>query len=136
MTGTVKLRLLREPKPPRSDGSGCRFGLQDKDGRLHDGTPRPDGIVAFDFELKVGEGDRPNFTGPFASGPPGERFVYLSWQRLIDGGVVNRIKARLADLDWAMVRAAQASGGRLEADLTGAPTGGGRRALSWKVVAD
>ena len=136
MTGTVKLRLLREPEPPSAKEGSWRFGLQDKAGRLHDGAPRPDGTIAFDFELTVGEGDRPIFTGPFASGPRDERFVYLSWQRLSDGGFINRIKVRLADLDWTQVRAAQASGGWLEADLRGVQSGGGRRPVAWRIVAD
>lgn len=136
---TLKLRLLREPEPPRSDGSPFRFGLQDKTGSIHDGVVRADGFVQFDFDLTVtgapGSGP-PDFGGPFVNGPRGERFVYLSWQRLDGAGFMNRIKVRLADLDWPLVRAGQASGKSLEANLGGVSTGGGKRPVEWRVAAD
>ncbi len=137
---TVGFRLLRDdPEPPSPDGSACRIGLQDAKGGMHDGTLRPDGRLQFDFELTVKEGpdpDRPVFTGSFASGPRDERFVYLSWQRLDGCSYVNRIKARLADLDWPLVRAAQAAGRPLEADLSGRKPGGGRVAIRWRLAPD
>jgi hypothetical protein len=135
MAETLRIRLLREPAPPRSDGSAVRFGLQDKKGALHDGVARADGLVQFDVELIVkGEPDRgsPDFGGPFVSGPRGERFLYLSWQRLDDAGFANRIKVRLADVDWGLVRAAQ--GRRLEADLCGVGAGGGKRPVEWHLI--
>lgn len=138
-TETVKLRLLRDnPQPPSPDGSAFRVGLQDKNGRLHDGTRRADGMTVFDLEMRVAEGPdpaRPVFSGPFASGAPADRFIYLSWQRLNGQGYINRIKVRLADLDWGLVRAAQASGGVLEADVSGKAAGGGRRPVEWRIIA-
>jgi hypothetical protein len=139
-TGSVKMRLLRDdPHPPRPDGSACHFGLQDKKERIHAGRLRADGKLAFDFALEVKDGpdpDRPVFTGPFASGPREDRFVYLSWKRAGDCGYVNRIKARLSDLDWRLVREAQAADRPLEADMSGRPTGGGRIPVVWRVARD
>ena len=78
----VRFRLLRDdPAPPSPDGRSYRIGLQDPKGGMHEGRLRADGKLQFDFELAVKEGPdpgRPVFTGPFASGPRDERFVYLS----------------------------------------------------------
>jgi hypothetical protein len=136
--GTIRLRLLRDSVPPSGEGSATHFGLQDNKDVLHAGVAREDGRFAFDFELRVAaaadEERPPVFTGPFAFGKPQDRFVYLSWQRDGAPGYINRVKARLADIDWAMVRAAQSSGGRLEADLTGRKAGGGKVPVAWSLV--
>jgi len=135
MAGMHRIRLLREPEPPRSGGSLCRFGVQDKKGAMHDGVPRADGLTQFDLELTVvGDADLgpPDFGGPFVSGPRGERFLYLSWQRIDGAGLLNRIKVRLADVDWGLVRAAQGRG--LEADLRGVGAGGGKRPVEWHLI--
>lgn len=134
MAQTIAIRLLREPQPPSADGSAFRFGLQDKKGALHDGAARADGLIQFDLEVEVkGETDAPpDFAGPFVSGPRGERFVYLSWQRLDGAGFMARIKLRLADIDWAMIRAARSR--ILEANLRGAASGGGKRPVEWRVI--
>src|SRR4051794_18199602 len=101
----IRIRLLREPEPPSSDGSDVRFGAQDKKGAMHDGIARGDGLTQFDFELTVAVAPdgTPDFGGPFASGPRGDRFVYLSWQRTGGQGHMNRIKVRLADIDWPLL---------------------------------
>lgn len=136
----VKLRLLRDSdQPPSGDGSPVRFGLQDSKGGIHAGRRRADGIFAFDFELTVKPGAdplKPVFTGAFASGPRDERFVYLAWQRTDGDGYVNRIKARLVDIDWSLVRAAQAAGRPLEADLSGRKAGGGQVSMAWRLAAE
>lgn len=136
MADLLAIRLLREPQPPSPDGSEVRFGLQDKKGAMHDGVTGKDGLTRFDVALTVREAPdgTPDFGGPFASGPRGDRFVYLSWQRTSGAGFMNRIKVRLKDIDWALLRAAE--GKRLEADLRGAATGGGTRPIYWRVAAD
>jgi len=45
---------------------------------------------------------------------------------------MNRIKVRLTDVDWGLVRAA--TGKNLQADLRGVATGGGNRSIAWTVV--
>ena len=137
LKGKVRLRILRDnPEPPRPDGSACVLGLQDKDEQLYPGIPRGDGFLSFDFELAVSEGpdpERPVFSGAFASGSPAERFVYLSWARVKEPGYVNRIKVRLADIDWAMVRDAQLKAVPLEMDASGRQPGGGNVPVAWRV---
>lgn len=133
MAERLKIRLLHDAVAPRPDGSAVRFGLQDKQGAMHDGVTRSDGVSQFDFEVSVagtpGEG-APDFGGPFVSGAKGARFVYLSWQRRDGAGFMNRIKVRLVDIDWPLFEAAL--GRALEADLRGAGTGGGNRPVVWQ----
>jgi hypothetical protein len=76
---------------------------------------------------------RPNFLGPFASGPADDRFVYLSWRSIPRGVWINRVKARLADIDWPLIEAAQSQGKRLCADISAWGPGGGRRAVDWRL---
>lgn len=131
----LRLRLLRDDDvPATTDGSAFTFGLQDSGGAIFPPTTGPDGRLRFDFELKVAPGPdgQPVFTGPFASGPRGERFVYLSWRRP-DGSYINRVKARLKDLDWPLIRQAQAEGRALEADMTGRKPGGGTVPVAWRL---
>ncbi len=134
--GTVRMRLLRDdPAPP----SGCEskpFGLQDKAETLQAPVGRSDGMHVFDFELAVSEGPdgKPSFTGPFASGPRDQRFVYLSWPRLDGCGYVNRIKVRLTDLEWPQIEEAIAKGATLEADASGRKAGGGTVPVEWRVA--
>jgi hypothetical protein len=139
-SGIVKMRLLRDDEaPPCPDGSACRLGLQDKKGELHAGARGPDGKLRFDFALAVAahpQSGRPVFTGAFASGARDERFVYLSWQRIDCRSYVNRIKARLADLDWPEIRAAQAADRPLVADMSGRKPGGGNVKIDWRIAED
>lgn len=140
MTGpsTIHFRILRDNSdPPSPDGSPFHFGLQDTKGNIQPPVQRPDGVLAFEFELNVKEGrdlNKPAFSGPFASGPAGERFVYLSWPRLNGQGYVNRVKVRLIDIEWPLVREAQATGRLLEYDASARNAGGGRVAVEWTLA--
>ena len=132
---TVRMRLLRDdPAAPSGDAS-APFGLQDKDGKLQPPVERSDGMLVFDFALTVEEGPdgRPNFTGPFASGPRDQRFVYLSWPHPAGCGYVNRVKMRLTDLDWPLIEQAIARGLPLEADASGRKAGGGTVPVAWRL---
>jgi hypothetical protein len=66
---------------------------------------------------------RPLFGGRFASGPPKDRFLYLSRRAIKRGNFIKRVEARLSDLDWQMVRAAQESDKAATADMTGRTPG-------------
>jgi len=131
----IRFRLLRNTaEPPAPDGSPCAFGIQDNKGQLYPPVTRVDGMLVFDFELTAKDGpdpDKPVFTGPFASGPRDERFVYLAWPRLNGQGHVNRAKFRLTDISWAQVREAQRLGKVLEFDASNSRAGGGRVAIEW-----
>ena len=129
------MRLLRgDPAAPSGDAS-APLALQDKDENLHPPVKRSNGMHVFDFELTVSErpDGKPNFTGPFACGPPDKRFVYLSWPRADGCGYVNRVKVRLGDLDWPLIDEAIARGVPLEADASGRKAGGGAVPVSWRL---
>lgn len=132
----MRMRVLRDdPTAPSGDAS-APFGLQDKDGKLQPPVKRADGMHVFDFELTVAEGPdgKPNFTGPVASGPRDQRFVYLSWPHLDGCGYVNRIKLRLTDLEWPLIEEAIARGAPLEADASGREAGGGTVLVNWRLA--
>lgn len=131
----LRLRLIRDTDAPPTNplGDAFVFGLQDTKEQLHPGARDAAGRFVFDFTLAVkpGRDGAPNFTGPFASGPAGDRFVYLSWRSIPRGVWINRIKARLADIDWPLIERAQ--GRRLAADLSDWSSGGGRRRVDWRL---
>lgn len=133
---TVRLRLTYPPGPPLShEGQAWVFGLQDTKGVLHDGVPLGDGLHAFDFELRVKPGpdpDHPVFLGAFASGPADGRFVYFAWRDTATGVWINRLKARLAPITWAMVREAQAREVPITATMAGRRLGD-TRPPDWSV---
>lgn len=135
---TLRMRLLHQgDAPPSPVGGAWIFGLQDTKGGIASGRRCEDDMWVFDFELKVSaaaDTEAPVFGGPWASGPRDDRFVYLSWKRRIGDGYINRVKVRLADIDWALVRAAQESGRVLETDLTGRKPGGGKVPVTWRLV--
>jgi hypothetical protein len=134
---TVRFRLLRLGDAPATnpEGDAYDFGLQDTSDVVHPGARLPDGRLAFDFELRVraGKNGRPNFLGPFASGPVGERFVYLAWRSIPRGVWINRVKAPLAPIDWPLIEQARAENRPIVADLTGRAPGGGRRPIDWRL---
>lgn len=135
----LRLRLVRAGDAPATNPLADEyvFGLQDTKQQLHPGAAQADGKLAFDFSVTVRADPvdgRPVFTGPFASGPKDDRFVYLSWRSLSRGHYINRVKARLGDIDWPLIHAAQAAARPLIADLTGRPPGGGRIPVVWRVA--
>jgi hypothetical protein len=134
----VRLRLIRaNDAPPSHDlDEAFVFGLQDTRQEIVPGERLADGTLVFDFALEVKPGsdpDRPVFTGRFASGPADDRFVYLSWRSVARGVWINRIKARLSSIDWAMVRAAREAGRPLVADMTGRNPHDGRKPVEWRL---
>ena len=132
----VRFRLIRSGDAPPTNplGDAFLFGLQDTQDGLHPGVRDDAGRFVFDFSLSVkpGKGGQPNFSGPFASGPATDRFVYLSWLSVPRRAWINRVKARLGDIDWALIE--RAEGRRLAADLSDWSPGGGRRSVDWRVV--
>jgi hypothetical protein len=136
--GEVRMRLIRADDAPPTNplDEPFEFGLQDVKQQLLPGKRDSGGRLVFDFSLKVKPGkdpDRPSFGGPFASGPADDRFVYLAWRSIPRGVWINRIKARLASIDWAMVRAAQTSGRPIVADMTGRRPHDSQRHVDWRL---
>lgn len=134
----VRFRLIRADDVPATnpEKDAFVFGLQDTKEQLIAGARGPKGEFIFDFSLTVKPGAdpaRPVFGGRFASGPASDRFVYLAWRSIPRGVWINRLKARLAGVDWAMVRAAQAADAPIEADLTSRPPGSGKTPVPWRI---
>ncbi len=137
----LSLQLIYDGKGPAiwTPAPGA-FGLQDKAGALHVGTPGAFGAVVFDFTLQVRslDADLAVLTGDFAHGKPAERFLYLGWANAV-GGFAQRLKLPLHTITSAQVREAIAQRTRLTATLvdhhpratsTGANIGG-TRPLQW-----
>ena len=138
MPDEVGMRLVRADDAPATNpkNEAYDFGLQDAKGAVVAGARDALGRFVFDFSLTVRPGkdaNRPVFGGPFASGPADDRFVYLAWRSIPRGVWINRIKARLGDIDWALVREAQKTGRRITADLTGRLPHGGRAPACWRL---
>jgi len=135
----VRLRLIRADDKPATNplGEAFDFGLQDTKGEVIGGAHGPDGRLFWDFTLRVkkgGDAAHPLFLGRFASGPAGDRFVYLAWRSIPRGVWINRVKARLGAIDWPMVRAAQATDKPLVADMTGWGPHDSRRQVEWRLA--
>ncbi len=135
--GELRLRLIRADDRPATNplNDAYRFGLQDTKQEITPGIRRGDGALVFDVSVTVkpGRDGAPNFAGRFVSGKVGDRFVYLSWLSVPRGVWINRVKARLSDIDWPLIHAAQAADRPLVADATGWTPGGGRRAVAWRL---
>jgi hypothetical protein len=133
---SVRFVLLRSNDIPATNplGLSFRFGLQDTKQRIFPGVRRPDGMIAFEFTLKVKPGpdpDKPAFTGLFASGPADDRFVYLSWFATERGHYINRVKARLSTIDWKLVRESQKRDKPITADMSGRGPGDTGKLVDW-----
>ena len=138
VSGAVRFRLLRSDDKPATNPHNFTylFGLQDKAQAIIPPTILPDGRLAFDFSLDVkpGRAGQPVFTGRFASGPADDRFVYLSWRSIERGDYINRVKARLSNLTWEIITAAQANDLALTADMSGRGPGAPQRFVPWQLV--
>ncbi len=136
--GQVRLRLIRADDAPATNplGDASLFGRQDTKQQIIAGERLADGRLVWDFTLSVKPGpdpDHPVFLGRFASGPPDDRFVYLSWLSVPRQVWINRVKARLSGIDWKLVRAAQAADRPLVADMTGRTPGQSINPLEWRL---
>jgi hypothetical protein len=93
----------------------------------------PVGVVAGDAVAARWETDvtvvGDDFRGPAVHGRPGERFVYLTWGDLSDGGftMFRRAKLMLSAVDPALVEDAAGDGRCLVADVVLTDAKGGPR---------
>ena len=140
---SLRLRLVYDGLGPvHWRGGAGAFGLQDKAGRLHPGTPQGTHVTAFDFELqsKPGAGDAVVLSGEFAHGSPAERFLYRGWREPA-GHFAQRLKIPLSGIAAADASRAQARQAPMVATMSDhAPRAtsaganiGGTRAVSWSV---
>jgi hypothetical protein len=135
--GEVRFRLLRADDTPATnpDGDAFVFGLQDTKGNLIPGGRDADGMLAWDFGLRVkpGKDGQPNFLGLYASGPADDRFVYLSWVSIPRRVFINRLKCRLNSVTWDLVHAAQAADRPIEGDVSGRGPGQAMKPVGWRL---
>jgi hypothetical protein len=136
--GALRLRLDRDSDAPPTNplGEPFEFGLQDAKQQLIAGVRDASGRLTWDFAVTVkpGRDGRPNFTGPLASGPADDRFVYLAWRSVPRGVWINRIKARLSAIDWPLIERARAEGRPLVADMSGWSPHDARRQVEWRLA--
>ena len=98
--------------------AGVDYGIQhgggtDYETRFVQQRTRDDVMFEFPLSVKDNRKDgRPNFLGPFAQGPPAERFVYVdvgTYAGQRDTEWSRRMKVPLHDVTWALRSPAPAS---------------------------
>jgi hypothetical protein len=141
---SLRIRLTYDGAGPvHWDGGADAFGVQDKAGVLHPGTPGAAGAIVFDLVLQVKSlsGDAVVLSGDFAHGSPAERFLYLGWRNAA-GNFAQRLKLSLTTITASEAREAIDSQKPLvgtlvdhhpKATTTGANIGGSR-AITWKLA--
>jgi hypothetical protein len=141
MKSDLPIRLVLVDPPPAVD-----FGIQSGSGAGYQTLfvqQAKRGDVVFDFSITVTENRKdglPNFTGPFAQGPAGGRFVYIDvgtyagqkntpWER--------RMKIPLQGITWAMIkRVISKPGQRLLARIPGKAKDGGPNCATVRLIGD
>lgn len=138
--GELRLRLIRADDSPATNplGEPYEFGLQDTKQQVVAGVRDASGRLTWDFAVTVkpGKDGAPNFTGPYASGPADDRFVYLAWRSIPRGVWINRVKARLGGIGWPIIEQARAEGRPLVADMSGWRPHDGRGQVAWRLGDD
>ena len=119
---SVKVRLIHDGKQPGpSVPEPVDFGIQDKMGAIHPGKASKGRLLLFEIDIPVKHADAPLFSGPFVHGPPGGRFLYLSWKEhgQHEHPWAWRIKMALGGISPSLLRQAQKAGHCLEANVVG-----------------
>lgn len=128
MAKEVRLRIVLEQPT-----AGVDIGLQKGRGRDYETvqtqrSKKEDLSFEFNVEVKEGKDGLPNFLGPFAQGPPQERFVYLDigtyagqtgtqWSR--------KLKIPLRGITWKLIEQVVKSSQVLETRVEGTGKDGG-----------
>jgi hypothetical protein len=122
-TTLVKVRLIHDGLQPGPEvAEPVDFGMQDKKSVVHPGKRGKGGVLHFEIDIAVKLASAaPVFSGPFVHGPPGGRFLYLSWKKRgqHEHPWAWRIKIPLGDIIWALIRQAQKGAHCLEANVVG-----------------
>jgi hypothetical protein len=109
-TTHVKVRLIHGGLQPGPEvAEPVDFGMQGKKSEVHPGNRAKGGLLHFEFDIAVKAASAaPVFSGPFVHGPPGGRFLYLSWKKhgQHEHPWAWRIKIPLGDISWALIRQA------------------------------
>jgi hypothetical protein len=122
-TTHVKVRLIHDGLQPGPEvAEPVDFGMQGKKSEVHPGNRAKGGLLHFEFDIAVKAASAaPVISGPFVHGPPGGRFLYLSWKKhgQHEHPWAWRIKIPLGDISWALIRQAQKGAHCLEAKVVG-----------------
>jgi Family of unknown function (DUF5990) len=121
-TSTVKVRLIHDGEQPGpSVPEPVDLGIQDKTGAIHPGKASKGRLLLFEIDIAVKHADGPLFSGPFVHGPPGGRFLYLSWKKhgRHEHPWAWRIKMPLGGISPSLLRQAQKAGHCLEVNVVG-----------------
>jgi hypothetical protein len=104
------------PSPERSQGHhGIEVGIQrkNKPGELMGRVSADAVTVTWELEATPASSDATDFRGPYISGPPGGRFIYLSWGVVEKPGsfeMFRRAKIMLDGVPADVMTEAQVSG--------------------------
>ncbi len=124
---TVTVQILCTDLPDANWGghAGICVGIQ-KGKDVEQVVQLPASSVTFQAELRVGNDESepaPNFLGPFAQGPKGDRFLYICWGTMAFGRLMGfrRAKLPLSELTWASIASGQVSATLRCTDAKGGP---------------
>jgi hypothetical protein len=129
--------------PPR----GVVFRLQRGRSELVAPSNESASCIVFNFTLRVEPGAAsgpPRLLGPFAQGPPANRFVYVNSGKhagQVESCWDRRAKVPLATVDASLIEQAAASGAVIEARIAGTGRDGGPACATvplvsgWRVIA-
>ncbi|HVK04606.1 MAG TPA: DUF5990 family protein [Armatimonadaceae bacterium] len=128
----LRIRCYNLPGSRFERWTGLRLGVQRGRSEVVQDVSADEAQATFDVTLKVsGEPSPdagPDFTGPFAQGTRGDRFVYLTWgMRQADNGwdIVRRAKLRLGAIEWEWIAKARQTGEPLEVVIDATDAKGG-----------
>lgn len=115
----VSLRIIVENPP-------VRFAVQRGKDELLEAASATAKQQVFEFSVRARDdrSDGPNFLGPFAQGPAGDRFVYVNSGKMagdVDADWQRRAKVPLGGITWAMIK----KGSVIEARIEGTARDGG-----------
>lgn len=128
MEHELTLRIILEAPP-----AGVDFGLQEGRGNNYKTVQTQTsktGDLTFTFTVRAKQNTNgaPTFLGPFAQGPPHERFVYIdigTCAGQTDTPWSRRLKIPLRGISWDLVERALASSQMLETRVPGTGRDGG-----------
>jgi len=139
MESEVCIRLVLVDPP-----AGVDYGIQKGGGATYETLfvqQRTRGDVAFEFPILVRDNradGRPNFTGPFAQGPPAERFIYIDVGKYAGQTATEwarRMKVPLRDIDWPLLKKAMSTPGAcVQARIPGRAKDGGPNCATVRLI--
>ena len=147
MESDVPIRLVLVDPP-----AGVDFGVQRGRGAQYETLfvqQRHRRDISFDFSVVVADNRKdglPNFQGPFAQGPPANRFIYIdvgTYAGQKDTQWTRRMKVPLHGISWELIRKSiRKPGYRLSARIPGTGKDGGPSCATvqllnnWEIVKD